>query len=90
MLWNQRPVCRGLADQFALDWLSSLPWTACPVWSEKRSWPRVYDDYRCGAYPNAHMNRTHELLVLLAQRLTDDERAVLLNGQGNPFARPFR
>lgn len=53
-------------------------------------WPRVYNDYRCGAHPDAHINRTHELLVLLAKRLNDEERAVLLNGQVSPFARPFR
>lgn len=45
-----------------------------------QGWPRVHDDYRCGAHPDAHMNRTYDLLLMLAQRLTEDERAVLVNG----------
>jgi hypothetical protein len=33
LLWTSRTLCRGLADQFAVDWPSSLAWTSRPVWS---------------------------------------------------------
>jgi len=36
LVWTGCPVCRGLADQFGVDQVISLPWTECPVWSGKR------------------------------------------------------
>lgn len=41
MVWTGCPVCRGLADQFGVDQVISLPWTECPVWSGKRRWKWV-------------------------------------------------
>ena len=37
MVWTCCPVCCGLADQFDVDQVISLPWTECPVWSGKRN-----------------------------------------------------
>ena len=46
LVWTGRPVCLGLADQFGVDRVISLPWTQCPVWSGKRS---VYSGRRLTA-----------------------------------------
>lgn len=54
------------------------------------SFPTVHEWDRCTEHPDGPMSRTQTLFALIAQRLNDEERAALLNGQGSPFARPFR
>ena len=45
LVWTGRPVCLGLADQFGVDRVISLPWTQCPVWSGKRSFAALMNAY---------------------------------------------
>lgn len=84
---NNRPTCKTCPhyDQTGENFGS------CHVHAPKfgpskfDSFPTVNEWDRCTEHPNGHMSRTQTIFALLAQRLTDDERAFLMNGHVGQF-----
>lgn len=89
---SNRPTCKTCPhyDQTGVNFGQCYVHAPTIGNSKFDSFPTVFEWERCTEHPRGPMSRTQSLLARTAQQLTDDERAVLINDQSSPVARPFR